>query len=94
MARKTTERIEEHGRAMNADYRARILDLLHARGPDKTICPSELLEGDDKQNAELMEQVRASARSLVSEQLIEFTQRGRVVDPSTVKGPIRLRLKR
>jgi Protein of unknown function (DUF3253) len=75
------------------DYSARILDLLHTRGPDKTICPSELLEGNDKQNPALMEQVRASARELASQHLIEFTQRGEVVDPAVAKGPIRLRLK-
>lgn len=76
------------------DYRARILDLLQTRGPGKTICPSELLSGADKQNPALMEQVRASARTLASQNLIEFTQRGKVIDPSTAKGPIRLRLKR
>jgi hypothetical protein len=76
------------------DYSARILELLRTRGLDKTICPSELLGGGDKQNPALMEQVRASARSLASQELIEFTQRGQVVDPTTAKGPIRLRLKR
>ena len=76
------------------DYRARILDLLQTRGLNKTICPSELLSGEDKQNPALMEQVRASARSLASENLIEFTQHGNVVDPAAAKGPIRLRLKR
>jgi hypothetical protein len=76
------------------DYRARILELLKMRGPDKTICPSELLTGEDKQNPALMERVRASARALVEERLIEMTQHGSVVDPSIAKGPIRLRLKR
>ena len=76
------------------DYRTRILDLLQARGLDKTICPSELLSGEDKQNPALMEQVRASARTLASQNLIEFTQHGKVVDPSAARGPIRLRLKR
>lgn len=76
------------------DYRTRILDLLQARGPDKTICPSELLSGEDKQDPALMEQVRASARTLASQDLIEFTQHGKVVDPAAARGPIRLRLKR
>ncbi|WP_415923067.1 DUF3253 domain-containing protein [Steroidobacter sp.] len=76
------------------DYRTRILKLLQARGPNKTICPSELLSGDDKQNPALMEEVRSSARTLASQNLIEFTQRGKVVDPKTARGPIRLRLKR
>ena len=76
------------------DYRTLILGLLQARGPDKTICPSELLKGRDKQDPELLEQVRASARNLASQQLIEFTQHGKVVDPAVAKGPIRLRLRR
>ena len=78
----------------DADYRSRIMELLRTRGPNKTICPSELLSGEDKQDAALMEQVRASARRLAAEDLIEFTQRGKVVEPAMVKGPIRLRLKR
>ena len=76
------------------DYHTRILDLLRARGPDKTICPSELLRGEDKQNPVLMEQVRESARTLASQHLIEFTQHGKVIDPAAAKGPIRLRLRR
>lgn len=78
----------------NDDYSRRILDLLEARGAHKTICPSELLTSDDKNNPALMERVRESARRLASRHLIEFTQRGRVIDPVTAKGPIRLRLKR
>jgi len=76
------------------DYRSRILELLQARGRDKTICPSELLDGNDKQNPTLMELVRASARTLAAQHQIEFTQRGKVVDPTAARGPIRLRLKR
>jgi hypothetical protein len=75
------------------DYCTRILDLLRARGREKTICPSEVLGDQDKQNQALMEQVRASARTLASQNLIEFTQRGKVVDPAAARGPIRLRLK-
>ena len=76
------------------DYRILILDLLRERGPAKTICPSEVLSDNDKQNPELMEEVRAAARTLASQQWIEITQRGKVVDPAQFKGPIRLRLKR
>jgi len=75
------------------DYRTRILELLKSRGTGKTICPSELLSGDDKQDAVLMEHVRRSARKLASDHLIEFTQRGKVVDPAAAKGPVRLRRK-
>jgi hypothetical protein len=41
-----------------------------------------------------MEDARRAARRLVAAGLIEITQGGHVVDPSTAKGPVRLRLKR
>lgn len=74
------------------NYEHQILDLLKVRGADKTICPSEILPDDQKQNKEMMEAVRASARLLVSQGLIVITQKGQIVDPSTAKGPIRLKL--
>ena len=42
----------------------------------------------------LMEPARRAARRLVAAQRIEITQAGRVVDPSTSRGPVRLRLRR
>jgi hypothetical protein len=38
-----------------------------------------------------MEPARAAARRLVANGEIQITQRGNVVDPSTARGPIRLR---
>ena len=38
-----------------------------------------------------MTPVREAARRLVAQGLLDITQRGRVVDASTAKGPIRLR---
>ena len=76
------------------DFRQQILSLLEQRGPHKTICPSEVLTDADKQQPEVMEQVRVSARHLAAEGKIEITQKGRVVDLDTVRGPIRLRNKR
>jgi hypothetical protein len=38
-----------------------------------------------------MEPARAAARRLVAAGEVEITQGGRVVDPSTCKGPIRIR---
>lgn len=75
------------------DYKSQIMSLLAQRGPKKTICPSELLEGEDKQNKALMEEVRESARQLALRGEIEITQKGEVLDPSAIKGPIRLKLK-
>lgn len=75
------------------DYRSQILELLITRGPDKTICPSELLPIEQKQDKTLMEHVRRSARLLAHEGKIEITQKGQRVDPTDFKGPIRLKLK-
>ena len=38
-----------------------------------------------------MEPARAAARRLVARGQVEITQGGRVVDPSTAEGPIRVR---
>lgn len=75
------------------DYRPKILELLVQRGRDKTICPSEVLNELDKKDKQKMEDVRASARLLVTEGKIVITQKGNVVDPSRAKGAIRLKLK-
>ena len=71
-----------------------ILALLAERGRDKTICPSEAARsvGADGWKG-LMEPARAAARRLVAEGKIVITQGGRVVDGSTARGPIRLRLR-
>lgn len=73
-----------------------ILDLLAERSRGATICPSEVArrvaareEHEDWRG--WMERARWAARRLVADGAIEITQRGRVVDPSTAKGPIRLR---
>jgi len=71
----------------------KILDALKARGAEKTICPSEVLVDADKQNKRKMEEVRQAARRLVHAGKIEILQKGKVVDPSEFRGPIRLRAK-
>lgn len=50
-------------------------------------------EGDDAWRA-LMEPARRAARRLVADGEVELTQRGRVVDPSTFRGPVRIRRRR
>lgn len=74
-------------------YEATILQILYSRSRDKTMCPSEVLAPADKQNPELMEQVREAAKRLVARGEVEIVQKGKPVDPSTIRGPIRLRLK-
>lgn len=74
------------------NYEKDILDLLQKRGLGKTICPSEILNAEDKSNKIIMEEVRASARLLVDQGKILIMQNGHPVDPSTARGPIRLKL--
>lgn len=73
-----------------------ILGLLAQRGRDKTICPSDAARavGTDDTWRDLMEPARRAARRLVDRGEVEITQAGHVVDPSTAKGPIRIRTAR
>lgn len=71
---------------------AAILELLERRARGATICPSEaarLVNPDDWRP--LMEPARRAARRLVARELVNITQKGRPVDPSMFKGPIRIR---
>jgi hypothetical protein len=69
-----------------------ISDLLDGRRAGATICPSEAARRVDPEGwRDLMEPVRRAARRLVAAGDLEITQKGAVVDPSTAKGPIRLR---
>lgn len=77
----------------NPNYETAILDLLKKRATNKTICPSEVLTDEQKQNKEIMEIVRQSARKLAHKGVIEITQNSKVVPPDNFRGPIRLRLK-
>jgi len=71
---------------------ASILDLLDARAASATICPSEAARVVDPDGwQDLMEPARQAARRLVAAGDVEITQGGHVVDPSTAKGPIRIR---
>ena len=70
-----------------------ILSLLRQRAPGATICPSEVARtaSPDRWRA-LMEAVRCAARRLAERSRIEITQSGHAVDPTSFRGPIRLRL--
>ena len=80
------------------DLEAVILRLLAEGGAGKSICPSEAARavvGQEEGDAwkELMKPVQAAARRLVADGRIVIMQGGSVVDGSTAKGPIRLRLR-
>lgn len=79
-------------KAVDRDLEQAIRELLAERARDASICPSEAARrvgGEDWRP--LMEPARRAARRLVAAGEIEVTQKGRVVDPSTAKGAIRLR---
>jgi len=79
-------------RPIDRELEMTILRLLDDRASGASICPSEaakVVGGADWHP--LMEEVRSAARRLVVEGQVVITQGGRVVDPSTAKGPIRIR---
>ena len=71
---------------------AEILARVAARGPGRSICPSEVARALSPDWRSLMEAVRDEARRLAAEGRIEITQRGARVDPASARGPIRLAL--
>ena len=81
-------KVTDTDRALESSIRS----LLDSRKGGATICPSEAARevgGEDWRD--LMEPARRAARRLVAAGEVEVTQGGRVVDPSTAKGPIRVR---
>ncbi|MCZ4068716.1 DUF2256 and DUF3253 domain-containing protein [Microbacterium sp. H37-C3] len=79
-------------RTVDAQLSEKILELLSARAAGATICPSEAARAvGGEEWRDLMEPARRAARRLVAGGEVEITQRGAVVDPSTAKGPIRIR---
>lgn len=75
----------------------KILELLDSRARSATICPSDAARAVDAASQDpgswrdLMEPARRAARRLVESGEVVITQGGRVVDPSTAKGAIRIR---
>ncbi|MDX2290243.1 MAG: DUF3253 domain-containing protein [Hyphomicrobiaceae bacterium] len=71
-----------------------IVRLCEARGPHKSICPSEVaraLVPDEAGWRALMPEVRAAACRLQEQGVVDVLQRGQVVsEPRTAVGPIRL----
>ena len=72
-----------------------ILELLAQRARTATICPSDaarVVGGKDEDAwRALMEPARRAARRLVDRGEVVIIQGGKVVDPSTARGPIRIR---
>ena len=78
-----------------ATITAEILRQTAARGPAKSICPSEvaraLAGGDEGPWRPLMTPVREAAVALLKAGEIEILRKGKPVPPEQVRGVIRLR---
>jgi hypothetical protein len=67
-------------------------DLLQRASAGATVCPSQAARAVAPQDwRPLMEGARSAARRLVASGEAQVTQGGQVVDPSTARGPIRVR---
>jgi sarcosine oxidase gamma subunit len=81
-------RVDDTDRALEAAIAA----ILDARAATSSTCPSEAARAVAPDGwRPLMEPARRAARRMVARGEAEITQGGSVVDPSTAKGPIRIR---
>ena len=71
---------------------ATLLRLVAARGPEKSICPSEVARALAPEWQSLMTAVRRVAVRLAGAGQIEILRKGKPVDPAQVRGVIRLRV--
>ena len=79
-------------RPVDEALEAAIREILSERASGLSICPSEAARRVEPEHwRELMEPTRAAARRLVAAGEVEITQKGKPVDPSTAKGPVRVR---
>jgi hypothetical protein len=76
-----------------AELRRVIAQMVKERGPEKSVCPSEVARriAPDGDWRALMAPVREVAFAMADAGKINVTQKGAVVDGRTVKGAIRLR---
>ena len=73
------------------DVTEAILTLVEARGPGKTICPTDAARAVDPENwRKHLSEVRAVAVKLALAERISVYRKGRVVDPRAFRGVYRL----
>ncbi len=72
---------------------AEILAQTAARGPDKSICPSEVARSLAEDWRPLMHLVRQAAVTLAHDGQIDILRKGKPIDPAAIHGVIRLRIK-
>ncbi|MCQ8240664.1 DUF3253 domain-containing protein [Rhizosaccharibacter radicis] len=80
------------GSATEAAIRDEILRQTASRGPESSICPSEVaraLSPDDWRR--LLDPVRRTAAALSREGRVEILRKGKPVPPEAMRGVIRLR---
>ena len=75
-----------------AEIETKILALTTQRGPAKSICPSEVARALRPDWQTLLTEVRRVACRLAAAGRIDILRKGRVVEPTGVKGVIRLRM--
>lgn len=73
------------------EIEALILSLTAARGPGKSICPSEVARALQPNWQSHLTDVRRAASRLALAGRIEILRKGQPIDPGAVKGVIRLR---
>jgi hypothetical protein len=66
-------------------------ELAAARKDGKTFCPSEAARAASPEWRELMPHIKEAALELVDAGELEVLQKGKRVDWTTAKGPVRLR---
>ncbi len=77
---------------LDRDLELAIHELLAKRDHGATICPSEAARRVRPEAwRSIMERTRCAARRLFQRGELEILQHGRPVDPSTARGPVRLR---
>ncbi len=77
---------------LDRELEATLRELLAARPRGASVCPSEVARAVRPEAwRELMERTRSAARRLVAAGEVEICQGGRAVDPSTARGPVRVR---
>lgn len=91
--RYCSDACRRHGvTAVDRQLEQAITELLAGRRAEATICPSDAARRvSDDDWRDLMEPARRAARRLVADGVVVITQGGRIVDPSSAKGPIRIR---
>lgn len=77
---------------LEEEIRSCMAQLVRQRGPEKSICPSEVARAVADPWRALMPLVRQVAAEEVRAGRLRATQRGLPVAPDTARGPIRLSL--